>query len=188
MSRKRNVRVRPATRQDIPAIVRVLNSSVEEGEDVGFRATGESPFSDAARMAAAWEDPNRVRTGMSTRHSIQEWVVEEIFVAEVGGRVVGCVTLEDRGEALELINIDVPRELQRRGIGSQMVRFVEERAQRDGKRAVTLGTSRNAAGVAWKSLPWWLSRGYTVTGEEQNEWTRKIDPGAREIRMRKDLL
>jgi hypothetical protein len=69
-----------------------------------------------------------------------------------------------------------------------MVRFVEERAQRDGKRAVTLGTSRNAAGVAWKSLPWWLSRGYTVTGEEENEWTRKIGPWAREIRMRKDLL
>lgn len=50
---------------------------------------------------------------------------------------------------------------------------------------MTLGTSRNAAGVAWKSFPWWFRRGYEVTHEEENEWTRSIGPGSREIRMRK---
>ena len=169
------VRLRPATRQDIPAIVMISNSSVDEAKDIGFGTPrSELVFSDEDRLSAAWEDPNFVRE-------------EEVWVAEFDGRVVGCVTVEDRGEALELINIDVPREFQGRGIGTRMVRLVEERARREGKRSVTLGTSRNAAGVAWKSLPWWQSRGYRITGEEENDWTRSIGAGVREIRMEKKI-
>ena len=169
------VRLRPATRQDIPAIVMISNSSVDEAEDVGFGTPrSELVFSDEDRLSAAWEDPNFVRE-------------EEVWVAEFDGRVVGSVTVQDRGEALELINIDVPREFQGRGIGTRMVRLVEERARREGKRSVTLGTSRNAAGVAWKSLPWWESRGYRITGEEENDWTRSIGVGVREIRMEKRI-
>jgi len=105
----------------------------------------------------------------------------------MGGRIVGCVTIQDRGAEIELVNIDVPLELQGRGIGTLLVRSVEERARNEGKRAVTLGTSRNAEGIAWKSLPWWQHVGYKITHEEENEWTRSIGPGAREIRMRKHL-
>src|SRR5437867_11086940 len=169
------VRLRPATRQDIIAIVMISNSWADEAEDIGFvTPRSELVFSDEDRLSAAWEDPNVVRE-------------EEVWVAEFDGRVVGCVTVEDRDEALELINIDVPRELQGRGIGTRMVRLVEERARRKGKRSVTLGTSRNAAGVAWKSLPWWQSRGYRITGEEENDWTRSIGAGVREIRMEKEI-
>src|SRR5256712_6300246 len=169
------VRLRPATREDISAIVIVSNSSTGEEDDIGFGTPrSELVFSDEARLSAAWRDPNFVRE-------------EEIWVAELGGRIVGCVTVEDRGKTLELVNIDVPRDLQGRGIGTRMVRLVEERAWRESKRAVTLGTSRNAAGVAWKSLPWWQSRGYRITGEEENDWTRSIGAGVREIRMRKEM-
>lgn len=168
-------RIRPAKREDIPAIVMVSNSSVSEEEDVGFGTpSSESPFADVARLTAAWHEPNLVRG-------------EEVLVAEIHGRVVGVVMIENRGEALELINIDVLRDLQGRGIGTRLVRFVEERARGAGKRAVTLGTSRNAAGVPWRSFPWWLHQGYRVTGEEENAWTRSIGTGVREIRMRKDL-
>jgi GNAT superfamily N-acetyltransferase len=111
----------------------------------------------------------------------------EVLVGVLDDQIVGLVTVENRGRELELINIDVPQELQGQGIGSRLVQFVEERARAEGKSAVTLGTSRNAAGIPWKSFPWWLSRGYTVTGDEENEWTRAIGPGVREIRMRKDL-
>src|SRR2546425_12726912 len=169
------VRLRPATREDIPAIVMVSNSSTAEEDDIGFGTPrSELVFSEEARLSAAWEDPNFVRE-------------EEVWLAELDGRVVGCVTVEDRGEALELINIDVPRDRQGRGIGTRMVRLVEDRARREGKRSVTLGTSRNAAGVAWKSLPWWRSRGYRITGEEENDWTRSIGAGVREIRMEKEI-
>ncbi len=170
-----SIQIRAANRRDIPAIVEIANSSVDEDEEVGFGTVrSESLFTDVSRLSAAWREPNHVRA-------------EEVLVAELQGRVVGCVTVEDRGEVVELINIDVARERQGRGIGTRMVRLVEERARSEGKRAVTLGTSRNAAGVAWRSLPWWLSRGYHITGEEENEWTRSIGPGTREIRMEKTI-
>jgi ribosomal protein S18 acetylase RimI-like enzyme len=167
--------VRPATREDIPALVLISNTSVAEEDDVGFGTPrSESLFSDPRWLSAVWEEPNRVRG-------------EEIFVGVVDDEIVGLVTTEDRGPELELINIDVARDLQGRGIGTRLVGFVEELARKEGKRAVTLGTSRNAAGTPWKSFSWWQSRGYTVTGEEENEWTQRIGPGVREIRMRKDL-
>ena len=170
-----SIQIRAANRRDIPAIVEIATSSVDEDEEVGFGTVrSESLFTDVHRLSAAWRAPNNVRA-------------EEVLVAELQGRIVGCVTVEDRGEVLELINIDVSRERQGQGIGTRMVRLIEERARGEGKRAVTLGTSRNAAGVAWKSLPWWLSRGYHITGEEENEWTRSIGPGTREIRMEKTI-
>src|SRR2546425_4928835 len=150
-SKSSGVRLRRATQEDIPAIVMVSNSSTGEEDDIGFGTPrSELVFSDEDRLSGAWEDPNFVRE-------------EGVWVAEFAGRVVGCVTVQDRGEALELINIDVPREFQGRGIGTRMVRLVEERARREGKRSVTLGTRRNAAGGAWKSLAWWEGRGYRLT-------------------------
>jgi N-acetylglutamate synthase-like GNAT family acetyltransferase len=168
------VHVRPATRADAPGIVWVSNSSILPGEDVGFGGGMDSPFRDASVLAAVWRDPNVVHE-------------EEVLVAEMDGRIVGCVTVEDRGGELELVNIDVPLQLQGRGIGTILVRSVEERARAEGKQAVTAGTSRNAEGVAWKSLPWWQRLGYTVTHEEENAWTRSIGPGVHEIRLRKEL-
>jgi ribosomal protein S18 acetylase RimI-like enzyme len=169
-----SIQIRPATREDIPAIVACAISSTPEDEGVGFgRPRSEQTFTDAHRLSAVWEGSNRAAQ-------------EEVFVAEREGRVVGYVTTEFRGNELELINIDVSRDRQGQGIGRQLVRSVEERARHASMRAVTLGTSRNAAGVPWKSLDWWRALGYRVTGEEENAWTRSIGPGVREIRMRKD--
>lgn len=171
-----DILVRPARRSDIPAIVEVSTTAVTHDEVEGFGApSSTNPFEDAGRLAAAWRDPNLVNG-------------QEVIVAEADGQIVGLVTLEDRGPVLELVNIDVARALQGRGIGSRIVRFVEDRARHERKEAVTLGTSRNAAGIPWKSLPWWQHLGYHVTHEEENAWTRAIGPGAREIRMRKEIL
>ncbi len=167
--------VREAKRDDIIEIVAIHNNSVDEAVDVGFGTPRETQtFADVKRLSAAWEDANRVGA-------------EQVLVAELDGHVVAYTTLEDRGPALELVNIDVDRAHQRQGIGAQLVRAVEDRARKGRKEAVTLGTSRNAAGVAWASLPWWRKLGYHVTHEEENAWTRAIGPGTREIRMRKDL-
>jgi predicted N-acetyltransferase YhbS len=134
-----NIHVRPARRTDIPGIVHVSNSSILPGEDIGFGGGTGSPFQDASKLVSAWQEPNIVRGN-------------EIWVAEMDGRIVGVTKIEDKKEELELVDIDVPLELQGRGIGSRIVRSIEERATREGKRAVTLGTSRNAEGVPWKSL------------------------------------
>ncbi len=166
---------RPATREDIPAIVAVAISAVDDDEVRGFGAPrSEQTFASPAKLAAAWSPPNRVGA-------------EEVYVATLGGRVVAYVTLEDRGACLELVDISVDRPHQRRGIGRRIVAAVEERARTEGREAVTLGTSRNAEGVPWMSFSWWQSLGYRVTHEEENAWTKRIGPGTREIRMRKDL-
>lgn len=169
------IRVRVAGREDIPALVVCATSSTLEAEEVGFgKPWSERTFADQQKLSAAWREPNHVGA-------------EEIFVAEVEGGVVGYVTVEDRGEVLELNNIDVSREHQHRGIGGRLVQFVAELALQRGKHAVTLGTSRNSEGVPWKALPWWLALGFHITGEEENPWTRSIGAGVREIRMRKDV-
>ncbi len=166
---------RPARRADIPDLVEVWRTSVTDEEVEGFGApSSESPFGSEQALSSAWVDPNFVRS-------------EEVLVAEIDGRVAGCVTVEDRKETLELVNIDVLGELQRRGIGTLMVHGVEELAGERNKGAVTLGTSRRADGVPWRSLPWWQSRGYNITHEEENDWSRSIGPGVKEIRLRKDL-
>lgn len=166
--------VRKATRNDIRGIVEVSNSSILPGEDIGFGGGLGSPFQNQSKLETAWQEPNIVQG-------------EEVLVAEMDSRVVGYTTIQDRGSELELVNIDVPLELQGKGIGTRIVRTVEENARKGNRKAVTLGTSRNAKGVAWKSLPWWEHLGYRITHEEENDWTRNIGPGAREIRMRKDL-
>lgn len=170
-----DIYVREASRSDIPRIVIVTTCSTTDGEDEGFGGpSSSSPFRDPAKLSASWQDPNFVGK-------------EEVLVAETRGAVVGVVTVEDRESELELVDIDVAQSHQGKGVGTRLVEFVEERAVKHGKVAVTLGTSRNAEGIPWKSLPWWLSRGYRITHEEENDWTRSIGPGALEIRMRKDL-
>jgi GNAT superfamily N-acetyltransferase len=103
------------------------------------------------------------------------------------GLVVGYVTLEDRDTELELNTIEVLGSHQGRGIGIRLLQFVEDRARDQAKQAVTLGTSRNAAGTPWRSFSWGLARGFQVVGEEENAWTRTIGPGVREIRIRKEI-
>src|SRR5690348_1096817 len=152
-----DIHVRPATRADVPGIVWVSDSSILPGEDAGFGGGLGSPFHDAPVLAALWRDPNVVEG-------------EEVLVAEMDGRIVGCATVEDRGGELELVNIDVPLQLQGRGIGTILVRSVEERARAEGKRAVTAGTSRNAEGVAWKSRARWQPLGYLVNIEADTAW------------------
>ncbi|MFZ0831274.1 MAG: GNAT family N-acetyltransferase [Thermoplasmata archaeon] len=169
------IRIRPATPADVPEIVRCEWTSTSEGEEVGFGTPVASRlFRDASRLAGAWHPPNHVGS-------------EEVYVAESNGRLVGYTLLEDRDAVLELDTISISGDSQRKGVGTRLLRFVEEKARTEGKSAVTTGTSRNAEGVPWKSFAWWQAQGYRVTGEVVNDWTRRVGEGVREIRMRKDL-
>jgi predicted N-acetyltransferase YhbS len=134
-----DIHVRPATRADAPGIVWVSNSSILPGEDVGFGGGIDSPFHDASVLAALWRDPNVVQG-------------EEVLVAEMDGRIVGCVTVEDRGGELELVNIGVPLQLQGRGIGTILVRSVGGASQ----------SRRKAGSYCWHE-PERRGRGLEVT-------------------------
>ena len=135
------VRVRPAIRTDIYGIVEAASTSVDEGEDIGFGSPSpDSPFTDPERLGEAWQEPNVVRG-------------EEIIVAEIDGHTVGFATLEDRGEDLELVNIDVARAFQQQGIGTRIVRYVEERSAQEGKHGVTLGPRGGPGRARRRSAP-----------------------------------
>jgi hypothetical protein len=83
------IQIRQASREDIPALVMRATTSASEKEEVGFgEAWSERTFTNPGGLSAAWREPNRVGT-------------QAIFVAEVEGRVVGYVTVEDGTEALE---------------------------------------------------------------------------------------
>jgi GNAT superfamily N-acetyltransferase len=112
----------------------VSNSSIVPGEDVGFGGGMDSAFHDASMVAAVWRDPNVVQG-------------EEVLVAEMDGRIVGCATVEDRGCELELVNIDVPLQLQGKGVGTILVRWVQERARAEAKQELPL--VRVATQRAW---------------------------------------
>jgi predicted N-acetyltransferase YhbS len=172
---KSSASIRTACRKDIPEIAECARTATTEEEEIGFGVPpAQRTFSYEEKLSAAWSEPNKVGN-------------EEVWIAEVGGRVVGYVTTEDRGRALELVNIDVRKDQQGMGVGTALVKFVEAMASNAGKAAVTLGTSQNADGVPWKSLPWWQHLGYRVTGVEENAWTRRVGPGVKEIRMWKHL-
>ncbi len=167
--------IRAACRQDIPAIAECARTATSEAEEIGFGLPPEErTFPYEEKLSTVWTEPNKA--GM-----------EEVWIAEVGGHVVGYVTTEDRGSTLELVNIDVRQDQQGKGVGTALVRFVEAMASDAGKSAVTMGTSQSADGRPWKSLPWWQHLGYIVTGVEENAWTRRVGPGVKEIRMRKLL-
>src|SRR2546429_9484597 len=90
------IRLRPASRGDIPAIVAVSNSSTDEEADIGFGTPrSESVFSDVERLSAAWQDPNLVRE-------------EAVLMAEPERPVVGGVEGEGRGEAPGPCNLEDP--------------------------------------------------------------------------------
>src|SRR2546422_11701919 len=107
----------PAKKTDIPSIVQVCSSFILPSEDIGFGGRPPGPFQDPSKLASIWKEPNTVEKN-------------EIWVAEIDGRIVGVARIEDKGGELELIDIDVPRELQGQGIGRQIVRSIEERARR----------------------------------------------------------
>ena len=100
---KSKVLVREASKDDIPEIVSVSTASILPNEDIGFGRGSSSPFHESSKLASVWKEPNIVRG-------------EEVLVAEMDARIVGCVTIQDREAELELVNIDIPLELQGRGM------------------------------------------------------------------------
>jgi GNAT superfamily N-acetyltransferase len=67
-------------------------------------------------------------------------LVETIFVAFWGERLVGCVALDDRGDRLYLGKLAVEPGLQGRGIGRLLVDAAEQFARAEGKPAIELQT------------------------------------------------
>jgi GNAT superfamily N-acetyltransferase len=64
-----------------------------------------------------------------------------VWVVVDGGELAGVIVLEDTPEALQVVNLAVRPESQRRGLGGTLLSFAEDEARRRGHRALILYTN-----------------------------------------------
>ena len=62
----------------------------------------------------------------------------EFLLAELNGRLVGCVSLEPRGEGTYLGLLSVDPNLQQSGVGSRLMAFAEERCRERGSKFIEI--------------------------------------------------
>jgi len=166
--------IRLATRYDIPQIVQIDQTTLSDDELVGYGAPAvKRVLADEAKLTAAW-----------TGNSVQGLTV---YVYEEKERVLGFILIRFDSDSVELDDIIVAIEHQKRGIGRALVEFVENLARNLEKHYVTLGTTRNTkTGIPWRSHNFWVKQGYVVEEELETEEGRAY--GFTEIRFRKQVL
>ena len=166
--------IRAATKVDIPNIVRCNLTAKTLEETIGYAPPLEQrTFADQNKLKRAWESRNQVEG-------------EFVYVFEENEEVVAYVLIEVQPDAIEIDNVDVAKNMQGKGIGKALVKFVEDLAREQGKKYVTLGTSRNQeTGKPWRSYDFWLRMGYSEDGEIQTDEGRQN--GFTEIRFRRGI-
>lgn len=166
--------IRLATKYDIPQIVHIDQTAIVDDELVGYGPpAGKRVFADEDKLRAVW-----------VGNSVEGMLV---YVIEEEERILGFTLIRIDSDAVELDDIIIAIEHQRRGLGTAMVEFVENLARDLGKQYVTLGTTRNTKnGIPWKSHSFWLKQGFAVEDEIETEEGRTY--GFTEIRFRKVLI
>lgn len=134
---------------DPPLIVRAVRpSEYEIAGDLtvqAYRTLGDAGDEGAAHLPRSTLAPyERELRDIAGRRDISE-----IFVAEVGGRVVGCVTFVDGLKALSEVDdpdaatvrmLGVAAEARGRGVGEALMRECIDRARQSGRKRVRLDT------------------------------------------------
>lgn len=145
------ITLRPATPDDIPALVPLINDAYDFTEHHIF--------------------PNSRRTD---RHDINHYI-DDMTVAEIddgaGRRIAACIHIDLSGEPAHygLLAVDVT--LHRSGLGSTLVNLAEQRAREAGKSRIHIETVKQAGLV-----PFYEARGYAVTQEHDGQtWNEGAD-------------
>ena len=95
----------------------------------------------------------------------------ECLVAESGGAIAGFILAEHEGERAHLITIDVLAAERRRGVGTALLRAIEQAVAAHGVRQVTLETATdNHAAIAF-----WQKHGYRTVGVLRNYYLDRLD-------------
>jgi ribosomal protein S18 acetylase RimI-like enzyme len=122
---------RAATRADLPAIVRMLAD--DELGSQRERVQNPLPASNYSAIEQIERDPNH-----------------ELIVAELNGEVIGTLHLMllpsvsfQGGLRAQVESVRVDKQFQSQGIGSQMMRWVMERARQRGAHVVQLTTHKS---------------------------------------------
>jgi ribosomal-protein-alanine N-acetyltransferase len=103
----------------------------------------------------------------------------DCLVAQEGKELAGFILAEDNPPLGHIITLDVADTFRRRGVGSALLREMEEHFAFRGVRAVLLETSvDNKSGIAF-----WEQHGYRTEAVVKKYYLRKIDA----FQMRKKL-
>ena len=95
----------------------------------------------------------------------------ECLVAEADGRIAGFLLAESEGHRAHLITIDVLEAYRRRGIGSRLLRAIEERLAERGVQRVDIETATdNHAAVAF-----WQRHGYRTVEVLKRYYLDRLD-------------
>lgn len=109
----------------------------------------------------------RVPLGLdpATARNAREDDARHFVALDAEGDVVGCVSLLGLGEGRgKLFQMAVAPSLQRRGVGRQLVRLLEDAARADGLHTITMHARVSA-------IPFYASLGYTAQGPVFDEVT-----------------
>ena len=136
-------RIRKSQPSDLPTIFTIIN-------DAAQKYRGVIP-------ADCWHEPYMPREELESE--IGKGVV--FWVAEENDRVLGVMGIQDKGDVALVRHAYVPTALQRKGVGSQLLRHIEKLTAKP----ILIGT--------WKDATWAVSfyqrHGYTLVSEAEKE-------------------
>jgi N-acetylglutamate synthase-like GNAT family acetyltransferase len=142
------MRIRESRTTDVPTIFAIVN-------DAAQRYRGVIP-------ADCWHEPYMAREELESE--IAKGVV--FWVAEESGRVLGVMGIQDKGEVALVRHAYVRPDLQRKGVGTQLLRHVENLTSK----RVLIGTWADAT---W-AIDFYRRNGFTlVVGDEKDALLRK---------------
>jgi ribosomal protein S18 acetylase RimI-like enzyme len=144
------VTIRAATPDDVASLVALVNAAYRVSEGHVFPGTSRVERTEAMKQ------------------------LDRIVVAEVDGKIVGCVDIDLTGEAAHFGMLATDLSAQGRGIGSRLIDCAESRARDAGRSAMRIEVVKEAGRV-----PWYERKGYRVTGETPGQqWNGGRDWGA----------
>ncbi len=144
------VAIRDATSADIDALVPMVNAAYRLSEGHVFPATDRVERTDAMKQ------------------------IDGIAVAEVEGKIVGCVHIEISSTAAHFGMLATDVGMQGRGIATALIGHAENTARAAGCTVMRIETIKEAGHV-----PLYERYGYRVTGETPGQtWNRGADWGA----------
>lgn len=146
-----NHRISPATPTDAPQISLIVNGAYR-GESARKGWTTEADLLDGQRT-----DPESLQSMMqSTGSTILKY-------ENAAGTIIGCVYLQQKGDALYLGMLTVDPGLQGSGIGKELLKAAEEYGREVGCKKVTM----TVISVRHELISWYERHGYVITGEKQ---------------------
>lgn len=146
-----NHRISPATSADATQISLLVNGAYR-GESAKKGWTTEADLLDGQRT-----DPESLQNMMQTTGSTI------LKYEDAAGTIIGCVYLQQKGDALYLGMLTVAPDLQGSGIGKELLKAAEQHARANGCRKVTM----TVISVRHELINWYERHGYIVTGERQ---------------------